>query len=373
MDTNQGKFKLGTADTTLLAVGTLAIDYICTSQYEIVEVPPGGKKQFSTMEALEKKIARYGIKKGKYYPGSSIGNFLNQVQLLTFIDPSHASTYLATALALKDPSSEILLKSLDDFHVQYSITEFNEEDAANPVSLLIESKNYTKILSFKDIRFPAIQVNDPPTGTPGVVIIGAAAGHTVQSKQNALDYARERNLPVGMITTIGEINEFEKDKALKKVTEDILEYASFFSCNEDEAKKILYNLKPDIKPSNDRVVLVQQLRETLGNDKLDILLSFGSEGSLVLAGNTVFKQRIPDTPHSQIVSAVGAGDTLSAAFIQGVRNKGMDAAGICWTLPRANRAAQKVLKVEDTRTGQSTAEEFLKEPSSEYEVEVIKI
>lgn len=373
MNKRPDKFKLGTAETVLLAVGTLAVDYISTSKYEIVEVIPGSKKQFSTMEELEEKIKRYGIKKGKFYPGSSIGNFLNQVQLLTFADQSYAPTYLLTALALKEHSSKFLLKSLTDLRVQYNITEFDAANAANPISLLVESEDYTKILSFKDTRFPAIEVNDPPEGTPGVIILGAAAGHTAQTKHNALEYAKKRNVPIGVITTLGEVNELKKDKELKNIYVEVLKHASFFSCNEDEARKIIYLLKPTLKAYSDNIGLVQQLRETIGNDKLDILLSFGADGSLVLAGDTIYIQKIPDTPHSEVVSAVGAGDTLTGAFIQGVRMKGMNEAGIRWTLPRANRAAQNVLKVEDVRTGQTTATDFLKEPPPEFQLEIIKV
>jgi sugar/nucleoside kinase (ribokinase family) len=373
MSDDHKKFKLGTADTVLLAVGTLAVDYICTSKFEVLEVMPGGKKQYSTIEELEEKIKRYGIKKGPFYPGSSIGNFISQAQLLTEVDPSYKNVHLATALAMHDPLAPILLDSLNQEGITYDITEFTDENAKNPTALLVESKYYTKILSFKDKRMPAIEVHTPKAGKPGVIIIGAAAGHTVDTKQNALNYSLEHNVPLGVLTTLGETNILSANKALKNIFSAILKHAAFFTCNEDEAKRILQVEKPGIKLPQDRIELVQELRHVFQNDKMDILMSFGADGSLALVGDHVVVQKIPDTPRDTIISAAGAGDTLAGAFIQGVRMKGMDLDGVLWSLPRANCAAQNVLQYADTRTGHFTAEQFLKEPPKEFTTEVIKI
>lgn len=373
MSTHSDKFKLGTADSVLLAVGTLAVDFICTSKNEIVEVQPGGKKLVHTKEELKEKIKRYGITKGPHYPGSSIGNFVNQAQLLTLADEHYAPVHLATAMAIQDPLAKVLLKSLDDKGVQYSITEFDAPDAANPVALLVESKAYTKIISFKDKRFPPIEVNDPEGGEVGLVIVGAAAGHAVESKQNALTYALKHKLPLGMTTTEGEINELTKNKALKSITEEILKNASFLACNEDEVRKILLAEKPGIKLSREPYKQAIQLREVFNNPNLNILLSLGAEGSLFLFDDTVVIQKVPEIDHKEVVSTAGAGDTLAGAFVQGIRMKGMDVEGVCWALPRANRAAQNVLRYADTRSGQFDARQFLEEPSKDFETEALKI
>lgn len=373
MNKPQAKFKLGTADTLLLAVGTLAVDYICTSKTEIFEVQPGGKKLYPTREALDGKIKQYGIKKGRHYPGSSLGNFIHQAQELTLLNPNYSPVHLGTTLAPKDPSTQLLLDSLNQKGIRYDITDFTDENATNPTALLVEVNGYTKILSFKDKRMPAIQVNAPKEGKPGLVMIGAAAGDGIQSKRNGLEFAKKHKLPIGVITTEGEVNQLAKNSDLKSIFNEIMSQASFFAINEDEAKKIMSAENHPYKRSTDRVELVQQLREVYNNENLDILLTFGGEGSLVLVGNTIVVQKVPKVPHRDIVSTAGAGDALAGAFVQGVRIKGMDVEGVRWALPRASRASQSVLKHADTRTGQFTGEQFMEEPPPEYETEVINL
>ncbi len=373
MDNLNAKYKLGTADTVMLAVGTLAVDYICTSKSEIVEVTPGGKKVYYTLEELEKKVQQYGIKKGTFHPGSSLGNFLSQAQAIVSANPSYSSVHLITTLALKDPTTKILLDALDKRGITYSITDFAVENAANPIALLVESKNYTKILSFKDKRMPAVQVETPKNGIPGIVMIGAAAGNGLQSKLNAFAYAQKHNLPIAVLTTEGEINLLARNDEHKDVFKKIMKHASFFAANVDEVRKILSAENEINRNFTDRIALAQKLREIYKNDKLDILLSFGSEGSLVLVGNTAVVQKIPKIPFKDIVSTAGAGDSLAGAFVQGVRMKGMDVAGVSWALPRANRAAQNILKYPDAQSGQFTAEQFLEEPPPEYETEIISL
>lgn len=373
MNKQQAKFKLGTADTLLLAVGTLAVDFICTSKTPIVEVQPGGKKVYNTLEELEEKIKRYGIKKGEVYPGSSLGNFISQAQEISKIDPQFGPVHLVTTLAPQDPSTNLLLNSLNEKGISYDVTPFMDKDAANPTALLVESDGYTKVLSFKDKHMPAIEVKPPEKGSPGLVVIGAAAGNSIQSKSNALAFAKQHNLPIGIMTTEAEINLLAKNEQLRSIFYKVLNNAAFFAANEDEIRKIILAEKPGMKPSNDKIKLAKELREVSNNDNLDILLTYGAEGSLVLAGNTAIIQHVPKIPRKDIVSTSGAGDALAGAFVEGVRIKGMDIEGIKWALPRASRASQNVLKYADTRTGQFTAEQFLEEPSPEYELEVVNL
>lgn len=374
MTAQSSKYKLGTADTVLLAVGTLAVDYICTSKFEIVEVPPGGKKVYFTYEEFENKIQQYGIKKGKYYPGSSIGNFVTQAQEIALSGPSSGYVHLSTAMTPNDTTTaKIIIDSLEKKKIRYDITSFDIEGASNPVALLVENKGYTKILSYKDKRIPAIEVKTPKEGKPGGVVIGAAAGDGIQSKRNAFNYAMQNKLPIVMLTTENEVNQLAKNKAFKAVFDEIMREASFFAGNIDEVKKILLAENKKYSNITDKIKIAQYLREIYKNDKLDVLLSYGSEGSLVLVGNTVVIQKNPKVPYSDIVSTAGAGDALAGAFVQGVRMKGMDVEGVKWVLPRANRAAQNVLKYPDTKSGQFTAAQFLEEPPTEYETEIITL
>lgn len=373
MNKQQAKFKLGTADTLLLAVGTLAVDFICTSKSPIVEVQPGGKKVYNTLEELEEKIKRYGIKKGDVHPGSSLGNFISQAQEITKIDPNYAPVHLVTTLAPEDPSTKLLLDSLKEKGIRYEVTPFTGVNAANPTALLVESEGYTKILSFKDKHMPAIEIKTPEKGIPGLVIIGAAAGDAVQSKTNALEFAKKHDLPIGVMTTEAEINQLTKNTVLRAIFNEVLSNATFFAANEDEIRKIILAEKPNIKPSHDKIELAMQLREVVMNDDLDILLTYGAEGSIMLLGDTAIIQHVPKIPRKDIVSTSGAGDALAGAFVEGVRIKGMDLEGIKWALPRASRASQNVLKYADTRTGQFTAEQFMEEPPPEYEIEIIDV